>query len=59
MKQRDEISYNNFRTPFISGALSALLLSATLFTPLFKVNEVSLNLNPFTTQEELLALGEI
>lgn len=59
MKQRDEISYKNFRTPFISGALSALLLSSTLFTPLFKVNEVSLNLNPFTTQEELLTLGKI
>lgn len=59
VKQRDEISYKNFRTPFLSGALSALLLSSTLFTPLFKVNEVSLNLNPFTTQEELLTLGEI
>lgn len=59
MKQRDEISYKNFRTPFISGALSALLLSSTLFTPLFKVNEVSLNLNPFTAQEELLTLAQI
>lgn len=59
MKQRDEIIYKNFRTPFISGALSALLLSSTLFTPLFKVSEVSLNLNPFTTQEELLTLGHI
>ena len=59
MRQRDEISYDNFRLPFISGALTALLLSSTLFTPLFKVSQVSLNLNSFTTQEEVLEFAEI
>lgn len=59
MKYRDEHKRNNFKLPFFSGALTALVLSATLFTPIFKVNQVTMNLNSFTTEDEILEVGEI
>lgn len=45
---------NSTFTAVLSGALLALVVSGSLFSPLFKLSHLEVNLNPFTTQEELL-----
>ena len=59
MRQSRRVEKNNYRLAIISGALLALLVSSTFFTPLFKVSLVVVNLNPFTSEEELLDTAEI
>lgn len=59
MRQSGRVEKNNYKLAILSGALLALLVSSTLFTPLFKVRLVTVNLNPFTTEEELLGTAEI
>lgn len=59
MRQSDYVEKNNYKLAILSGAILALLVSSTFFTPLFKVSLVTVNLNPFTTEEELLDTAEI
>lgn len=46
---------NNGLNAVISGAVMALVVSATFFSPLFKLSHVETNLNTFTAQEELVS----
>lgn len=46
---------NSTLNAIISGAVLALAVSATFFSPLFKLSHVETNLNAFTAQEELVA----
>lgn len=59
MRRSGQDEKNNYRLAILSGALLALLVSSTFFTPLFKVSLVTVNLNSFTTEEELLETSGI
>lgn len=59
MKYGENPERSKIRIAIISGALSALLVSATFFTPLFKINHVKVNLNSFTTEREILESAHI
>lgn len=49
----------SIKAGIISGFACALLLSVTLFTPLFKVNHVIVNVNDFVTEKELVETAKI
>lgn len=59
MGRSDSLERKNFKLAVLSGALLALLVSSTFFTPLFKVSVVSVNLNAFTTEEEILEAAKL
>lgn len=59
MKYSDTVEQKNYKVAILSGALLALIVSSTFFTPLFKVSQVAVNLNTFTAEEELLESAHI
>lgn len=50
---------SNVKAGMIVGFMCALFVSVTLFTPLFKVNHVILNVNPFVTDKEIIDMADL
>lgn len=59
MIDSDNLERKKFKVAVLSGALLALMVSSTFFTPIVKVNHVALNLNAFATEEEILESAQV
>ncbi len=57
MMQQNE--QNHIYLPILWGAILAFIVSGTLFSPFFRLRDVEVTLNPFSTKEELIESGQL
>lgn len=50
---------NQVYVPILLGAVLAFVVSGTLFSPFFRLRDIEVNLNPFSTKEELIEAGQL